>query len=591
MPVARLRLYRIAIFASCLIATSGAFQSTVRAAAADGEIILYHAHIFTADTERPYADAVAIRGDRIVAVGTLTNVATAVSPSAKRVDLGGKFLMPGMIDAHAHPIAGGEVLGSARYSASDVSVPNLVKFVEATEGKKSTYRGDVLVIEDLDLPIWSHSAEIDAALSQGKFAKQRIVLVGSDGHTAWGNRAAREKSGITRKFLQGLSKEGQHYYGHDDQLNPNGFVVDAGKTKLYSTIPQPSADVELQAGRAALDYMHSNGITGWLDAAAAGVVGGSVPLSSKDPGFLPVYEALGKAGELTAHIVAYPVVQPDLGFGQIDIVQALQARFKDIPNFRIPGLKVFADGVVENPSQTASLTRPYKNSGVAVAPLFTPSKMNALVVEAYRRGLTVHVHAIGDLAVKDTLDAFEAARKANPTTTLPFVMTHLQFVDPEDVPRFAQLRVIGAVQLLWALADPSTNELVKPYIDESIWRQMYVARSLLESGAELAGASDWPVSSANPFAAMYQAETRRGPQGVLLESERVPRIAMLYAYTNGSADAIDMSKEVGSISPNKLADLVLVDRDVLTVPAEELKEAKVLWTLFGGKVVYGQSPF
>src|SRR6202012_2056628 len=140
-------------------------------------------------------------------------------------------------------------------------------------------------------------------------------------------------------------------------------------------------------------------------------------------------------------------------------------------------------------------------------------------------------------------------------TTLPFVMTHLQFVDPEDVPRFAQLKVIGAVQLLWALADPSTNELVKPYIDEGIWRQMYVARSLLESGAELAGASDWPVSSANPFAAMYQAETRRGPQGVLLESERVPRIAMLYAYTRGAADAIDMAKEVGSISPNKLADL------------------------------------
>jgi predicted amidohydrolase YtcJ len=584
-------LTRTVISALCLLAAYGGSQSTVRAAAADAEIILYHAHVFTADTGHPYADAVAIRGDRIVAVGTLTNVATAVSASARRVDLQGKFLMPGMIDAHAHPIAGGEVLGSARYPAHDVSVPDLVTFVAATEGKKSAYRGDVLIIEDLDLPIWSHSAEIDAALSSGQFAKQRIVLVGSDGHTAWGNRAAREKSGITRKFLQGLSKDGQRYYGHDDQLNPNGFVVDAGKTKLYSTIPQPSAAVELQAGRAALDYMHSIGVTGWLDAAVAGVVGGAVPLSLENPGYLPVYEALGKTGELTAHVVAYPVVQPDLGFGQIDIVQALQARFKDIPNFRIPGLKVFADGVVENPSQTASLTKPYKNSGVSVPPLFTPSKMNSLVVEAYRRGLTVHVHAIGDLAVKDTLDAFAAARAANPMTTLPFVMTHLQFVDPEDVPRFAQLKVIGAVQLLWALADPSTNELVKPYIDEGIWRQMYVARSLLESGAELAGASDWPVSSANPFEAMYQAETRRGPQGILLESERVPRIAMMYAYTRGSADAIDMSNEVGSIGPNKLADLVLVDRDVLTVPAEDLKDAKVLWTMFGGKVVYGQSPF
>ncbi len=149
--------------------------------------------------------------------------------------------------------------------------------------------------------------------------------------------------------------------------------------------------------------------------------------------------------------------------------------------------------------------------------------MNALVAEAYRRGLSVHIHAIGDLAVKDSLDAFEAARRANPSTTLPFVMTHAQFVDAEDVPRFGQLKVIAALQLLWALADPSTNELVKPYIDADIYRQMYPARSMLDSGATIAGASDWPVSTANPFEAIYQAETRRGAQGVLDASQRMPR--------------------------------------------------------------------
>jgi predicted amidohydrolase YtcJ len=216
--------------------------------------------------------------------------------------------------------------------------------------------------------------------------------------------------------------------------------------------------------------------------------------------------------------------------------------------------------------------------------------MNALVSEAYRRGLTVHIHAIGDLAVKDSLDAFEAARKANPTTRLPMVITHVQFADPEDIPRFGSLHVIAALQLVWAVADPSTNEQVKPYIAPEIYRWMYPARSILDTGGEIAGASDWPVSTANPFAAIYQAETRSGPQGVLDPAQRVPREVMLYAYTRNAAEVLDQSSEIGTIAPGKRADLALIDRDVLTVSADELKDAKVLFTMFGGKLVYGQEP-
>jgi predicted amidohydrolase YtcJ len=169
-------------------------------------------------------------------------------------------------------------------------------------------------------------------------------------------------------------------------------------------------------------------------------------------------------------------------------------------------------------------------------------------------------------------------------------MTHAQFVDPEDIPRFAQLHVTAALQLLWALADPSTNELVKPYIDPAIYRWMYPARSLLDSGALIAGASDWPVSSANPFLAIRQAETRRGVQGVLDETQRMPREAMLYAYTRNSAQVLDMSDQIGTLAPGKLADFALIDRDVLTVSSDELGDAKVLWTVFGGKTVFGQPP-
>jgi predicted amidohydrolase YtcJ len=163
-------------------------------------------------------------------------------------------------------------------------------------------------------------------------------------------------------------------------------------------------------------------------------------------------------------------------------------------------------------------------------------------------------------------------------------------VDAVDIPRFAQLNVIAALQLLWAVADPSTNEQIKPFIDPSIYDQLYPARSMLEAGTTIAGASDWPVSTANPFLAIYQAETRSGPQGIIQPGQRMPRAAMLYAYTRNSAEAIGMADKVGTLAPGKLADLVALDRDVLAISAEDMKDAKVLWTMLGGKTVYGTGP-
>jgi predicted amidohydrolase YtcJ len=552
--------------------------------------VLYDAQIFTGDPEHPYAEAVAIRGDRIVAAGALGTVEKAAGPAARKVDLKGKFLMPGMIDAHAHPIAGGVGLIQAAYPDTGDSIPALTKFVTKHVELKDSRLGDVLVINGIDLGYWPHAAEIDAALSGGAFAAQPIVLYGSDGHTAWANKSARGRAGITADFIRGLPVNERHCYGTDRDSNPNGFMVDACKVKLDKSLPAASAESMLKAGEAAIHYMNGLGITGWLDAAVSGVVGGSVPASADDAGFLPVYRALAERGELTAHVAAYPVVQPDLGNQQIDVVEALRAKFKDVPNLTIPGLKVFADGVVEIPSQTAALTKPYVNTGRSGQLLFTPDKMNALVSEAARRGLNVHIHAIGDLAVKKSLDAFEAARKANPDTKLPFTLTHAQFVDPEDIPRFAEVNVIAALQLLWAVADPSTNEQVKPYIDPSIYRWMYPARSILDSGGEIAGASDWPVSTANPLEAIYQAETRSGPQGVLNPAQRMPREAMLYAYTRNSAQALGQANEIGTIAAGKRADLVLIDRDVLTVSTAQMKKAAVVFTMFGGKIVYGREP-
>jgi len=573
-----------------------AASSPFAADAPDSTMLFYNAHVFTAEPNAPYAEAVAIRGDRIVAAGTLESVERTAGQGARRVDLGGRFLMPGMLDAHAHPIGGRKVLGGgailvlANFPDTSDSLPDLVSFVGKTVESRASMMGDTVIVNGLDIGYWSHAAEIDGALSSGRFAEVPIVLFGSDGHTGWANKKARARAGITAAYLRKLTPAQRAYYGFGPGFAPNGFVVDVGLTRLRMSMPPASMETQLSFGRAGVHYLNALGITGWLDAAVAGVVGGDLPLTLEDPGALPVYRELARRGELTAHVAAYPVIRPNDGVQQLDIVEALRKEYADVPNLAIPGPKVFADGVVEYPSQTAALTKPYLNTGKSTPVLFDPKSFNDLVVEADRRGMIVHIHAIGDLAVKASLDAFGAARKANPNGTLPHTMTHLQFVDAEDVPRFANYRIIAALQLLWAVADPSTNEEVKPYIDPAIHARMYPARSLLESGATIAGASDWPVSTANPFEAIYQAETRAGPQGVLDAGQRMPREAMLFAYTRNSAKVLNQLDQIGSIAAGKRADLVLVDRDVLTVPVAEVKDAKVLWTMFSGRIVYGTGP-
>jgi predicted amidohydrolase YtcJ len=290
-------------------------------------------------------------------------------------------------------------------------------------------------------------------------------------------------------------------------------------------------------------------------------------------------------------VAAFPVVDPKNDVTkELDTVLKLQKEYSGIPNFTIPGLKVFADGVLEYPSQTASVTKPYRNSGKSGDLLFDPAWFAKLAIAADKAGLIVHVHALGDRAVKESLNGIEAARKANGNSGLPHTLTHVQLADPEDFARFHQLGVIASLQLLWANAGPETIELLKPYLDPELYRWQYPARSLLDAGAIIAGASDWSVSSPNVFEAIYRAETRKGTEGVLDAAQSMPREAMLFAYTRNSAIALNQQNRIGSLAPGMQADLVLVDRDVLTVSPEELKETKVLWTMVGGAIVYHAQP-
>jgi predicted amidohydrolase YtcJ len=264
----------------------------------------------------------------------------------------------------------------------------------------------------------------------------------------------------------------------------------------------------------------------------------------------------------------------------------LRTKFAGVPGLSIPGIKVYADGVVEYPSQSAAMFAPYAKTGKMGDLLFEPRKFADMCIQADKEGLIVHVHAIGDLGVAETLNGIEAARKANGNSGLPHTITHLQFIRPEDIQRFKPLGVIASYQLLWAWAAIDTIDMVQPYVTPEIYKWQYPARSLLNAGATIAGASDWGVSSPNPFLAIYQAETRKGPMGILDANEDMPREAMLYAYTINAARAMNLQDKIGSIDPGKEADLTLLDRDVMTISPEEMRDTKVLWAMVGGQWVY-----
>jgi len=537
------------------------------------ERVFFHAKIFTAVPEHPYAEAVAIRGGRIVAVGSTPEVTKSVSATAERIDLDGKSLFPGFIDSHSHSIDGGLGLIAADATDKVSSLDALPPFADDAKNSGRGMRGDVLEILGLPLEFWSHPDILNADFSSGAYEKQSVLLRGMDGHTAWANRALLQRAGITPEYLRTLSPAQRSYYGVDKDMQPNGFLVDAGTAKVEALLPKPTADQLLAAGRAALQYNYSLGITAWLDPLASDYV-------------LRAYKMLADHGELTSQVVAFPQVLAKDPAAELAAIQKTRAAYSNVPNLHVTGIKIFADGVAEFPSQTAHFTKPYKNSGHNGDLLFDPAKFAELCIAADKQGLIIHVHAIGDGAVKAALDGIAAARSANRESRLPHTLTHEQFVRPEDFPRFRELGVISALQLFWADAGNDTIEILKPYLDAAIYKWQYPARSILDNGGIISGASDWPVSTANVFRAIYQAETRKGTEGVLDFSQAMPREAMFYAYTRNSARAMNLDS-IGAIVPGNRADLVLLDRDVLTVSPEEMRDTKIVWTMVAGKIVYG----
>ncbi|MNH00357.1 MULTISPECIES: amidohydrolase [Pseudomonas] len=569
-----------------LLATALACSALPALAAAD--LVLFNGKVFTAEPGQGLMQAVAVKDGKVLQVGSDAQIQALADAHTQRIDLAGKVLMPGMIDSHSHPVVAAFDSLGANLQDEVKPLPELEQWILAEVGQGRGKAGEVISIAGVSSAYWDNSRELGQLFNQGRWARQPLVLSGIDGHTGWANQAMLKRLQIDAALVKGLSEQDRSYVGHDVDFTPNGYFAEARWDQVRSQIPAASQEVMLKAAREAVRVNNQYGVTAWMDAAANAGSGDSLfdfKATAQTVGVLPLYRALAERGELNAHVAALMITNPKSRPADLEVLAKVVKQFEGVPNLSFPGIKVFVDGVLEYPGQTAAVITPYSNSHKNGQLLIEPQHFGELVAAAEQRDWIVHMHAVGDRAVRESLNGVAYARTLQ-GTPLAHSISHLQLVDPKDFARFKQLGVIASMQLLWATGENYTVELVKPYVSAQAYAYQYPAHSLQQAGAVIAGASDWPVSSPNPWNAIAQAMTRKGPLGVLNAGESVDRQVMFQAYTLNAAKALRLERQIGSLAPGKQADLIVLDRDVFKVSAEDLFETRVLNTYFAGKQVY-----
>lgn len=551
------------------------------------DLILHNARVYTAEPGQPLQQAIAVENGKVSAVGSDAQVLRLKQPGTRLIDLGGKVLMPGFIDSHSHTVKGGLQLRQANLDGELLPLDELEKRLRQWREDGKAKRGDVLSVGGLPSTYWSQIEALEQRFNQGEWADTPILFLGWDLHTGWANQAMLQRAGVDAARVKALKDEEQATIGHHADGRPNGFLVDAGLYPVQALLPPPTTEELMAGAREALDYYKSLGITGWMDPIANEIPGGDV--NNQSVGVLPIYKALAERGELTAHVAALLMADSKATPADLDELDKVRQQFLGVPNLTLPGIKVFADGVAEVPAQSAAMLEPYKNSKKSGELLIDPAHFGQLVSAADARGWLVHIHAIGDRAVRESLNGIEQARKDR-QSGIPHSITHLQMVNPKEFARFKTLNVIASMQLYWAMADESSMDLVKPYVSAMAFMYSYPARSLLKNGATIAGASDWPITTPDPWKAIYQAVSRTGPKGVLNAGEDIDRQTMFQAYTLNAARTLRLEEQIGSLKPGKQADMIVLDRDVFAVKAEALRDTRVLQTWFAGREIFARNP-
>ena len=537
----------------------------------DADLVLTGGHVFTADPAMPRAEAVAVAGGRIVAVGSATDLAGTIGPRTRVVRLDGRLLVPGFGDAHIHSMSA----GLARLTCDVYELDGLDAYQATIADWAAAHPGEPWVTGEGwsmdDFPGGNPRREdLDTAVPD-----RPAFLWSRDGHTGWANSRALALAGIDAATPDPPGG----VIIRDADGSPAGALHEDAVDAVLALLPPDSAAEREAAILDSQAHLHGLGLTAWQE-------------MSVGPGELDAWLAVAGRGELTARVVGALLLRRDTPGNGIDELVAIRAR-GSAGRFRASHVKVFQDGIVEN--FTAAMLDPYLderghetyNRGTGVVP---PDRLREDVVRLDALGFHVHVHAIGDRGVRETLDAFEAARSANGRTGNRHQVAHIQVIHPADIPRFAALDVIANAQPYWACHEGQMERLTIPFLGAERATWQYPFRSLVDAGATLAMGSDWRVSTPNPLREIEVAVTRVSDRNrerePFLPWERLDLATALTAFTMGSAVANGLDTETGSIAVGKLADLALIDRDLFAPAAGPIGDARVLLTLVEGAAVF-----
>ncbi|GGW95444.1 amidohydrolase [Streptomyces chartreusis] len=520
------------------------------------------------------ATAVAVTGDRITAVGR-EEVHNLAGPRTEVVDLAGRLLLPGFQDAHVHPVPAGLELTQCDLTGTRTADDTLaaVRAYADAHPEREWITGGGWSMEAFE------GGTPTKELLDSVVPDRPVYLPNRDHHGAWVNSRALALAGITRDTPDPADGRIER----DASGEPSGTLQE-GAMQLVGRLPPPATQADRVAALLhAQRHLHALGITAWQDALVGDFLGMDNPAQA--------YLAAARDGSLTARVVGALWWDRERGSEQIpELAERREALSHG--RFRATSVKLMLDGVAE--TGTAALVDPYLDKcGCATANRGTsfidPEQLPKYVTELDALGFQCHFHALGDRAVRDALDAIEAARAVNgPSDTRPH-LAHLQVIQPADVPRFARLGAIANVQPLWAAHEPQMDELTIPFLGPERAAWQYPFGALLRAGARLAAGSDWPVSSPDPLHGVHVAVNRVTPDAddaqVFLPGERIGLTEALTAYTAGSAH-VNHLDDTGEVRAGALADLVVLDRDPFVGPAEEIARTRVARTYVGGAQVY-----
>lgn len=554
--------------------------------------------VFTADARNSAASALAIRNGRILDVGSDAALARYIGPATTKVDLQGRFLMPGLVDGHMHPVEAGGTLLKCNLHYASLTVEEMQRGIATCveQTRASEPDGWLEVVSWFQENMRPAGVKTNRAALDALNTKRPIIVRSSFGHTVLANSRALKLAKITAATPDPVGGK----IWRDAAGEPTGLLEDAAHHVFDSLIPKPTAAQDVEAAAKALDAMRRQGVTSFLDASAA----------RED---VAAFATLRKAGRLTARAHFAPLIKPtevnDLTAAVARVV-AFRKEFDEGPIARAPSItvrnaKLFLDGVISAPAFTGAMLEPYwRNAGTAEKPHWVPGTsrgpdvyfpadaLATVLIALGRAGIDPHMHADGDGAVRAGLDGAAALRKALPTADIRPAIAHNEIVGPADFKRYAALNVIPVLSFQWE--KPAGDTLgIKDYFGPQRMKIVEPAGYLAQAGARIAFGSDWPVDALDQWFAFKVGVTRTNSpdapaefRGRLGDDPGLSRETVLRAATINAAYELHQDDATGSLEAGKLADLIVLDRNPLSVPAEDIAKVKVLETVVGGAVVY-----